>query len=50
MTIKKLIAHFWDFLTPKMISGIYFFDSQNGTLTENVFGEGGEGEVAEKIF
>ena len=27
-----------------------FFDSQNGTLTENVFGEGGGGEVAEKMF
>jgi hypothetical protein len=26
-----------------------FFDCQNGTLTENFFGDGG-GEVAEKMF
>jgi hypothetical protein len=25
-----------------------FFDSQNGTLTENFFGDGGGGEAAEK--
>jgi hypothetical protein len=70
MTIKNLIAHFWDFWKNVLIlweryhvsgkflgvSGKFFsylgkigvcpekiFDSQNGTLTENVLATGGEG-------
>ena len=73
MTIKNLIAHFWDFWKNVLIlweryhisgkflgvSGKFFsylgkigvcpekfFDSQNGTLTENVLATGG-GKVAE---
>ena len=70
MTIKNLIAHFWDFWKNVLIfggkyhicgkflgvSGKFFsylgkigvcpenfFDSQNGTLTENFLGKGGGG-------